>query len=148
MRDTDSTRMAMRWQWCSAAFIALASACVTTTTRSFTAEEDAVRLNQHTIREESDTFLAIECQRLINGGRSTGEARLRLQVAQSGLVTRAEVTRSSGDERIDAIFGALAARLRFDPLPSQATDGTTARLFMGYSCAPGVAVTTVRVGTT
>ena len=145
MRATGSTRMATPWRWCSAVAM-VAAACVTTTTRYFMASEGETRLNQHTIREEGDALLALECERLLGADRPMGEAQLRLQVTQSGNVTRAELTRSSGDARIDGIFGALASRLRFDPLPAEATGGTTTPLHMGYSCAPGIAVTTVRVG--
>ena len=71
----------------------------------------------------------------------TGEAKLKIRVAADGRVTEAEVTRSSGDERVDDIFGQAAARLQFDPMPGE----TTARIMMGYSCAPGAAVATMTV---
>ena len=151
-----STRMAMRWRSfetrdalpgrgatvviATMALLAL-SACLGR--QSYTAPSDAHRLNTFTVRDDSDAALRGECGRLLGEKvPATGEALLHLQVASSGAVTRAEVTRSSGDERVDDIFGRLAARLQFDPLGGD--DGTTARIRMGYSCGPeGSAVTTM-----
>jgi TonB family protein len=119
----------------------LAGACLGAN-RYYEAPSDAHRLNTYTVRDNSDAALSAECARLIDEKiPPTGEATLKIQVGPNGQVTRAQVTRSSGDRRVDDIFGRLAARLKFDPLPSD--DGTTARIRMGYSCGPGTAVTTM-----
>jgi TonB family protein len=125
------------------AFLILAGACLGGN-QYYTAPTDAYRLNKFTVRDDSDAALRAECDRLIAEKiPPTGEAILKIRVRSTGQVTRAEVTRSSGDKRVDDIFGRLAARLQFDPVASD--DGTTARLRMGYSCGPGAAVTTMSV---
>lgn len=147
MPVTDSTRMAMPWPWSNLAALLLAATACTATSKFYVPSEGESRLNQHTVREQADQLLALECPRLLEGRiPPTGEARIKLDVARSGAVQRAEVTRGSGDERLDEIFGSLAARLQFDPLPAEAGDGTTARMRFGYSCGPGTAVTTISMG--
>src|ERR687884_411799 len=73
---------------------------------------------------------------------ATGTARLTVDVGADGAVTRARVRTSSGDQRVDDMFGALAARLQVDA-PERGP--TTARITMGYSCAPNEAVTTIQL---
>ncbi len=125
----------------------LAAGCMTRTTRYFTPVEDEPHLRQNAVRDESDALLRVECERLMGtSDGALGSAKFTVDVAQNGEVTRAQLRSSSGDERMDTIFGGLVARLAFDPLPS-GSDGTTARVDIGYSCSPTAAATTLLVNT-
>ena len=162
MRNTGSSRMAMRWpssepsigtgeasrEWwvagCQLAsvvlgLVLLTGACAKPT---YTAPYQSPRLNSGGIRDVSEEQLRAECDRLIaTRTPPTGEATLLIQVAADGKVSEAKITRSSGDQRVDEIFGQAAARLQFDPMPGE----TSARIKMGWSCSPGNAVTTLTV---
>jgi len=134
MRSTDSIRSAMRWSWCSA--LALAAAC-TTTTRYYVPTEGEPRLTPSEVRDQSDALLSTQCPRLMGGDRfATGEARVMVELDRSGAVQKAQVTRSSGDEAMDAIFGALIARLQVDPPTGMDGDRGEHPIYIGYSCAP------------
>ena len=146
MRDTGSTRMATRWRWSSTLGAALlCAACVHSTATYYVPTEDRPRLDTNQLRDQADLFLRTECPRLIEAGKPGGEASIKLAVSRSGEVTRAEVTRSSGDETIDGIFGPLAAQLQLSAPPDMRGDEMTARLGMGYACSGTAAVTTVRI---
>jgi hypothetical protein len=93
------------------------------------------------MRDQAESLLRAECPRLLGAGSTAlGEAQLLVEVDGGGKATRAWVTRSSGDERMDALFGGVLAQLEVDG------DGKTrsSRVHMGYSCAPDQAVVTVR----
>ena len=149
MRGTASIRMAMPWRFCSVAAAALLAACVTSTSRYFTPTEGDARLTQDDFRDESDQLLRVECPRLMGStGQASGQARIRLLIDRSGAAQRAQFTRSSGDERIDTIWGALAARLKFDAQAQQRSDLAPFMVTVGYSCsANGTAVTTLQLPT-
>ena len=162
MRSTGSSRTGMQWRlselsagtreasrgwWvtslerASSTFLllALVAACARPT---YTAPYQSPRLNTGGIRDVSEEQLRAECDRLIaTRTPPTGEATLLIQVAADGKVSEAKITRSSGDRRVDEIFGQAAARLQFDPMPGE----TSARIKMGWSCSPGNAVTTLTV---
>lgn len=147
MADTGSTPTGMRWP-CSSlvVLLALATACMTRTTTYFTPTAGEARLSQDDLRDESDGFLAIECPRLMGSGKSAmGQARIRVHYDRSGAVQRAEITRTSGDDQIDAVWGALAARLQFEPQAGQTDALRPGMLVVGYSCAPGIATTTLQL---
>jgi hypothetical protein len=134
MRSTDSIRSAMRWSFCSA--VALAAAC-TTTTRYFVPTEGEPRLTPNEVRDQSDALLAIQCPRLMGNNRyATGEARIMTELDRSGAVQKARVTRSSGDEGMDTIFGGLIARLQVDPPSGMSGDRGEHPIYIGYSCGP------------
>ncbi len=134
MRSTDSIRSAMRWSCCSA--LALAAAC-TTTTRYYVPTEGEPRLTPSEVRDQSDALLSTQCPRLMGSNRfATGEARIMTELDRSGAVQKAQVTRSSGDEAMDAIFGALIARLQVDPPSGMEGDRGEHPIYIGYSCAP------------
>ena len=145
MRATGSTRMAMRWLCSSAAALA-AAACVTHTTTYYKPPEGEPRLNQDEFREESDQLLRVECPRLLKGASvATGAASVRVQYDRSGAVQQAQIIRSSGDPQMDTIWGALAARLQFDPQEGQTEDLKPGILTVGYSCSPTYAATTLKL---
>lgn len=146
MPGTGSIPMATRWRWCSLALLLAATACVTRTSTYFTPTAGQPRLSQDDLRDQSDDYLAIECPRLMGTGTSAmGQARIRVHYDRSGAVQRAEITRGSGDDQIDAVWGALAARLQFDPQAGQSEELRPGILTLGYSCAPGIATTTLQL---
>ena len=146
MRVTGSIRMAMPWRWCSAALFVLVVAGCRRTAVYYTPTAGEQRLSQDQVREQSDDFLKIECPRLMGTHNSaTGEARVRIWYDKSGAVQRAQILRSTGDNQVDTVWGALVARLKFDAQAGQTDDLKPAILTLGYSCAPNVAITTLLI---
>ena len=134
MRNTGSIRSAMRWSLCSAAV--LAAAC-TTTTRYFVPSDGDTRLTPNEVRDQSDALLGTQCPRLMGGNRfATGEARIIAELDRSGAVQKAKVTRTSGDEAMDTIFGGLIVRLQVDPPTGMSGDRGEHPIYIGYSCGP------------
>jgi TonB family protein len=80
-----------------------------------------------------------------SGGSASGAAEIRLTVNRSGEVTTARVERGTGDQRMDELFGTLAAGLQFDPPEGMRGETMSARAEMGYSCSPSVSVLTFRL---
>lgn len=159
MSTTGSTRTATRWSSSDArraiaaagAFALIgaaglgASACTRTSTY-FVPTPGETRLNQDDFRDESDQILSVECPRLMGTNDfATGEARARIQLDKSGAVQRVEFTRPSKDERINTVWGALAARLQFDPQDGQSDELRTSMITIGYSCGKGTALTTLQI---
>ena len=134
MRSTDSIRSATRWSLCSA--LAVTASC-TTTTRYYVPTEGEPRLTPNEVRDQSDALLSTQCPRLMGSERyATGEARIIVELDRSGAVQKAKVTRSSGDEAMDNIFGALIARLQVDPPTGMNGDRGEHPIYIGFSCAP------------
>ena len=145
MRGTVSTRTAMPWQSYRILAVALlVSACLQSTEMWFVPTEGQPRLDTNELRDRADQFLRAECPRLLTAGRPGGEASIRLTINRSGEVTRSEVTRSSGDEQIDGIFGPLAAQLVVTPPSDMTKESMAIRMGMGYACSGTTAATTVR----
>lgn len=103
----------------------------------------AARLSADEARDYLSTALGPECTRLAKDGATpTGEARVTVEVAQSGDVLKSRLTQRTGDARIDELFGTTAARMKFD------ADGArpatyTGRLRMGFSCNGNAGVGTI-----
>ena len=145
MRVIGSIRTAMPWLWCSAALLVVAAGCRQTTIY-YTPTPGEERLSQDQVREQSDDFLKIECPRLMGSQKSaTGEARVRVYYDKTGAVQKAQILRSTGDNQVDTVWGALVARLKFDAQAGQTDDLKPAILTLGYSCAPDVAITTLLI---
>lgn len=145
MPATGSTRTATRWWWSSALVLGVIAAC-TTSTKYYVPSAGDTRFGPDGARDELDRLLSVECPRLVAAGRDVGKpARVLLDVAPSGEVTRSHVALSTGDEQVDTLIGAVTARLSFDPLAT-GTAGT-GELSVGYACAAsgGGAVTTLEV---
>jgi hypothetical protein len=122
-----------------------AAACTRTSTY-YVPTAGETRLNQDDFRDESDRILSVECPRLMGTNDfATGEARARIQIDKSGAVQRVQFTRPSNDERINTVWGALAARLQFDPQEGQSEDLRTSMITIGYSCGKGTALTTLQI---
>lgn len=148
MPNTGSTRTAMPWRWSSAAVVAAiaASGCIHQTHTYYKPTAGESRLSQDQLRDQSDDMLKIECPRLMGTNQSaTGEAKLRIEYDKTGAVQQAEILRASNDSQVDTVWGALAARLKFQPQAGQTDDLKGAILTFGYSCAPNVAITTLQI---
>ena len=144
MLATGSIRTAMPWRWSSLAAVVLLAACVQSTSSWYVPTEGEPRLDTNELRDRADFFLRTECPRLISAEKAGGEAMIKLTMNRSGEVMRSEVTRSSGDEAIDGIFGPLAAQLVLTPPPDMRGESMAVRLGMGYACSGTTAATTVR----
>ena len=146
MRDTGSSRTATRWRSSKhvALGVALAAAgCVTTQTRYYVPTEGQPRYGLIEMKDRAELMLGAECPRLLGRtGAEMGEGQYVVDVDGGGRVTRAQVARSSGDARMDEIFGGLLAELAVDA----PADGKprSARVDMGYSCAASGGAVTVR----
>ena len=127
-----------------AILVAALAACVATTTKFYVPVAGQPRLTVDELRDRSDALLRVECPRLLQGHPSaTGVARLAVTVGPTGDVMRAQITATSGDEGMDAIFGALSAQLTVQAPPAgRAEEG---RLRLGYSCSPAAVATTVEL---
>ena len=131
MRDTASTPMAMRCWWCS-----LALAACTTTQQYYLPSEDQPRISADLLRDRGHNIVRAECPRLIGVNEmATGVAHIRLDVESDGDVRRAMIANSSGDERMDEIFGGLAAQLKVDPPANVSGETMPAMVKIGYSCS-------------
>ena len=128
------------------AVLAFSAAGCTRTSTYYIPTPGEAGLNQDEFRDESDRMLTLECPRLMGtGSYATGEARARVQIDRSGAVQRLEFTRPTHDDHINTIWGALAARLQFDPQEGQTDELRTSLFTIGYSCGKGVALTTLQL---
>lgn len=147
MRDTGSTRTGTRWPWYSLVLgsILLAS-CVTAVKREFTATPGSGRLTPQELRSRGDAMVRMECPRLLaSDSAATGVAAITIAVDREGSVTRAVVERGTGDDRMDELFGTLAASLDFDSPAGMSAATMDARVEMGYSCSARASAITFRV---
>jgi hypothetical protein len=103
----------------------------------------SARLNADEARDFLSAALGPECTRLAKDGATpTGEARVTVEVAQSGEVLKSRLTQRTGDARIDELFGTTAARMKFDAdTPRPPT--YTGRMRMGYSCNGNAGIGTI-----
>ncbi len=119
------------------------AACVTTRKTFYLPPASADRITEDELREYANEALHIECPRLL-GDRvfASGETDLTLDVARDGAVSRVRLDDSSGDTRIDDIFGGIAATLQLEPSDrARRREGT--RLTISYSCTPGAVAAVV-----
>ena len=162
MRGTGSTRTAMRWSssdrprllatrcvlrgaWCVVAALSIA-ACVTTTSHYYVPSAGEERLNVDEARDALDQMLGAECPRLMEAKHPSAASNVLVDVDRGGAVVRAQLRNSTGDKRIDDIFGAIAARMHFEAPPANAKGDTQpGRLRIGYSCSATAAVSTVEL---
>ncbi len=157
MLATDSIRTATRC-WCSdrrvitrrvarrvmsIVLVIAAAGCVTRTSTAYVPSPEEPRLSTDEARDQLDQLLRVECPRLMQAGRDTRVARVDLDVDREGHVLRSRIGSSTGDERIDAMFGAIAAKLQLAPPAEMKNDVETGHVRMGYSCSSTAAVATV-----
>jgi hypothetical protein len=168
MRDTGSTRTAMRWLLSSATTLLLISmGCVLKTTRFYTPAAAEARIGLDEMRARANMMLPIECPRVVHGSNSVfATADIALDIDSSGVVQRAQIEHGSGDQVLDDVLGALAAQLSLDAKDAQqasssqpppaATRSTTVepgppaplerrRLIVAYSCAPDAGTIALRL---
>ncbi|MFN2397676.1 MAG: energy transducer TonB [Gemmatimonadaceae bacterium] len=150
MPTTVFTPTATLWRSSSALAVAFAAACITSTTQYYVPNTAMPRLTTNQMRDQADAMLRVECPRLLGDRQSAfAVAELVVDLEASGEVIRARVDRSSGDRRMDEIFGALAAQLKLDPPSPPAGNDVgplQGDLSVGYSCSPTAAVTSVELG--
>jgi TonB family protein len=133
--------MAMRWWSCSVALVVVAC---TTTQQYFLPADDQPRLTTDLMRDRGHNIVRAECPRLLGVRQTaTGVAHIRVDVASDGAVRRAMIAHSSGDERMDEIFGGLAAQLKVDPPANAGSQTVPGTLKLGYSCSPTAGTITV-----
>jgi TonB family protein len=131
----------MRWWSCS---LALAVVACTTTQQYFLPSDDQPRMTTDLMRDRGHNIVRAECPRLLGVRQAvTGVAHIRVDVAADGEVRRATIAHSSGDERMDEIFGGLAAQLKVDPPGNAGTETIPGTLKLGYSCSPTSGTITV-----
>lgn len=152
MPGTGSTRTAMRWPSSSIFMVGAlgvvlaAGACMHSVSKYYVPTAGEPRLTATDLRDQADQLLGVECQRLLKGDSiATGVAQYLVEVNRGGEVTRADLRKSSGDAKIDDIFGAMAARLQFQPPANMKGDSDDGRIEIGYSCAPNIAVSTFHI---
>ena len=130
----------MRWWSCS---LALVAAC-TTTQQYFLPSDDQPRMTTDLMRDRGHNIVRAECSRLLGVRQSvTGVATIRVDVGTDGAVRRAMIAHTSGDERMDEIFGGLAAQLKVDPPAAAGNETIPGTLKLGYSCSPTAGTITV-----
>ncbi|HET7459527.1 MAG TPA: TonB family protein [Gemmatimonadaceae bacterium] len=120
---------------------------MTQTSSYFVPTPGQSRLSTDDARDQIDAVLRAECPRLLQEQKPTRTANVAVELDRTGDVQRARITQPSGDERMDEVFGAVAARLHFQP-PAAAdvkNDSAPGRLRMGYSCAKDAAVGTIEI---
>ena len=131
----------MRWQSSRALVTAAAfAACVTTTETFYLPPKGASRITEDELRERANHMLHVECTRLLGDRtRSSGETELTLDLTREGDVSRVRLDGSSGDSRLDDVFGGLAATLRLERTGRPARDSDSVGLTISYSCSPAAA---------
>ena len=146
MPATASTRTGMRWPSSSSIAIAaivgiaIATACVTSTTRFYLPSTEQGTITIDELRDRASALLGIECPRLENNHRgASGVMEVTAEVDSAGVTERMRVERGSGDKRVDDIIGGLAAQLVLSPVPENGRAG----LAIGYTCSAGSAAVTV-----
>ena len=126
------------------AMVALAlAACTTSITRAFTPDPNAERMTLADAQDNLDRFVRMECPRLMQAKHDTDDARISVNVDATGNVTRATFSKLTGDDRMDTMFGGVAAQMKFAPAP----DGKefTGRMRVGYACSPSVSTATIHL---
>ncbi|MGQ0713856.1 MAG: hypothetical protein ACT4PJ_08990 [Gemmatimonadaceae bacterium] len=127
--------MATRWLSYSVSLALVLAAC-TTSTQYYTPSEEQPRLSSDLLRDRGHNIVRAECPRLIGVNETaTGVAHIKLDVESDGEVRRAAISHSSGDERMDDIFGGLAAQLKVDPPANMNGETIPASVKIGYSCS-------------
>lgn len=129
-------------RWLSSSVMAIA-AC-TMTEQYYTPSPDQPRLTIDLLRDRGHNIVRAECPRLIGVRQSvTGVAHITVDVESDGEIRRAVIQHSSGDERMDEIFGGLAAQLKVDPPANVRGETIPGTIRIGYSCSPTTGTITV-----
>jgi TonB family protein len=125
--------MAMRWWCCRLVAIVSIAGCVTTTTKIFLPSPANPRYTPEGAPAVLAEYVRLQCSTIKQAQRpDTGSVDFRIAVDSLGHVTSAELLKSSGDEALDGVFGAMAAQLQVAPA-SGTRPPTRARMI--YDCA-------------
>ena len=120
--------------------------CVSTVTRSYLPDARNPRFDTDRATQTLDQYLRVQCPERIAAKKSeSGEVTMTILTDTSGAVTRADLVKSSGDDMLDGLFGAVAAQLKVDSLRATTSAPATRKLQMGYSCSATAAVATLEV---
>ena len=121
------------------AVVALLAACSQRTTRYWVPSPENPRWTPEQATEVLERYLRVQCPQLREAKKpDTGETTATVSVDAAGLVTRASLGSSTGDETLDGLLGTVAAQLVLG-------EGSAERkVLLGYSCgASGAVVGTV-----
>ena len=120
--------------------VVLGAACSTKSTRYWVPSAENPRWTPEQATEVLERYLQVQCGQLREARKpDTGESLATVQVDTAGLVTRASLGSSTGDETLDGLLGTIAAQL---VLP--AGGSAERKVLLGYSCgASGAVVGTV-----
>ena len=87
-------------------------ACVTTVTRAFLPSPRNPTYTPAQAEVVLAEYTRLQCAPLRQAQKSdSGSARLVVDVDSSGVATRAELQRPTGDEMLDGVYGTVAAQL-------------------------------------
>lgn len=101
-----------------ASLVAIAGACVTTTTRSWLPSPANPTYTAASAEPVLAEYVRLQCDALRKAQRpDTGSARFVVDVDTTGAARRSEIVRATPDELLDGVFGTVAAQLRFTPAP-------------------------------
>jgi hypothetical protein len=132
--------MATRWSFSRrlalVALLAALPACVTTTTVGYVPEPDVERLSLVQGQALLQQFVGVECGRLVQEQKAEAVTRVDVDLDARGEVTEARLQRTVGDERVDGMIGAVAAKLRLDPPTNARRSPEHGELRAGYKCQP------------
>ena len=121
------------------AAVALSAACSQRTTRYWVPSPENPRWTPEQATEVLERYLRVQCPQLREAGKKdNGETTATVEVDGAGLVTRASLGSSTGDETLDGLLGTIAAQLVLGDGPPER------QVRLGYSCgASGAVVGTV-----
>jgi hypothetical protein len=136
--------MAMRWSSCSLAVLAAAACVARTTTREFLPSTQNPIYRPAQATPVLAEYLRLQCPAFRKANRpDSGDVRFDVLVDTSGFATRATLTRGSGDQLVDDVFGTVAAQLAF-PRDSTRRRMRLERVTMDFRCLGDSATVTIR----
>ncbi len=124
------------------AAVLIAAGCVRS---AYQPPEDPERLTVEAATDRLDIEVEKECPRLRAAERESGVAEFLLELHASGDVSRSRLRLSSGDRRMDDIFGAVTARMQFVPPADAGGQPYEGRIRAGFSCAANTASSTLEL---
>lgn len=133
----------MRWSSCSVAVLAVA-ACVSRTTREFLPSTQNPIYRPAQATPVLAEYLRLQCPAFRKASRpDSGHVRFDVLVDTSGFATRAILTKGSGDQLVDEVFGTVAAQLAF-PRDSVRKRTRLEHVTMDFRCMGDSAAVTIR----
>jgi TonB family protein len=124
----------------------LGAACTHTTTRYYLPDPRNPRFTPAEASQTLTSYLKLQCEELRAAQVTSGDALLRVQSDGSGMVTQAEVTKSSGSDPLDRLIGTVVTQLRLDA-PGLIARTRVQTVRVEYACTTGSERGTVQVPT-